>query len=106
MARVSRKLVYEAIDGERDYQDSVWNADTTSSGGQHETAAFILYMEEYIARARKLSSSLAEGATDENGEEALDFVRKVTSLGVACMEQNGAPRRRTSTYAEVMEENL
>lgn len=89
----TRDMVYEAIDGERDYQGSVWNADTTSSGGQHETAAFILYMEEYLARARELSATLAEGATNENGEEALDFVRKVTALGVACMEQNGAPRR-------------
>ena len=102
----SRKEVYEAIDGEREYQGAVWNAKTTSSEGQHETAAFILYMEEYLTRARKLSSTLAEGATDENGEEALDFVRKVTALGVACMEQNGAPTRRNPSYAEVMEENL
>jgi hypothetical protein len=93
MSGTLRSLVYKALDGERDYQDSRWNADTTSSAGQHEVAAFILYMEEYLARARELVSTLADNEANENGESALDFVRKVTALGVACMEQNGAPRR-------------
>ncbi len=103
---VTREQVYEAIDGERDYQGSRWNADTTSSEGQHEVAAFILYMEEYLARARELASTLADNETNENGEEGLDFVRKVTALGVACMEQHGAPKRHSPDYAEVMEQNL
>lgn len=89
----TRQMVYDALDSERDYQDSRWHVGTTPSAGQHETGAFILYMEEYLARARELSSTMADGDTNENGEEALDFVRKVTALGVACMEQNGAPKR-------------
>ena len=104
---VSREEVYVAIDGERDYQEQCWNADTTDSGGLHETAAFLLYMEEYLARARKLSASLAVGAVDENGEQDLDFVRKVTALGIVCMEQNGAPKRLgPNDYATVMEDNM
>ena len=83
----TREQVYKALDGERDYQESRWNAE------YHEVAAFILYMEEYLARTRELASTLADNEANENGESALDFVRKVTALGVACMEQHGAPRR-------------
>lgn len=91
MATVSRKLVYEAIDGERDYQEK-W--DTAESRGKHEVGAFILFMEEYLAQARRLESTLGGGGNaPSDSEGSLDFVRKVTALGVSCMEQNGAPRR-------------
>lgn len=93
MSKHSRKQVYAAIDEERDYQDSIWNESTTPTKGIHETAAFILYMDEYLTRAKRLSSMLPQGEVDSFGEKDLDFVRKVTALGVACMEQNGAPQR-------------
>ncbi len=88
----SRHMVYEAIDGERTYQTK-W--DTAESKGEHETGAFILFMEEYLSEARRLESTLESGGNtpEHDGEGSLDFVRKVTALGVACMEQNGAPRR-------------
>ncbi len=95
---VSRKEVYEAIDGERDYQEKRWNRNSTPSKGQHETAAFLTYMREYLRRAELLSSECADDTVAPPGHKFagecdLDFVRKVTALGVACMEQNGAPRR-------------
>ncbi len=93
MSRASRTIVYQAIDGERDYQDKVWGP--TACGGEHEVAAFISYMEHYLTRAREWTSTLSDGAANSNGETALDFVRKVTALGVACMEQNGAVRRKS-----------
>lgn len=95
----SRQAVYEAIDGERVYQAKVWNEDTTPSGGKHEVAAFLTYMREYLNRADFLASTVAgdgkagPGSAFE-GESALDMIRKVTALGVACMEQNGAPKRQ------------
>ncbi len=92
-----RADVYKAIDGERSYQKK-W--DTAESKGIHETGAFILFMEHYLKEARRLESTLENGGNGrriDDGiigpEGSLDFVRKVTALGVACMEQNGAPER-------------
>lgn len=88
----TREEVYEAVDGERAYQTK-W--DTAESQGLHETGAFILFMEEYLSEARRLESTRESGNNKpgDEGEGSLDFVRKVTALGVACMEQNGAPKR-------------
>ncbi len=88
MTLTPRTEVYDAIDSERAYQDSRWNGDTTESCGKHTATEFILYMEHYLAKARALASTTVEG-----DPEVLDAVRKVTALGVACMEGNGAPRR-------------
>lgn len=88
MPKTKRAEVYEAIDSERDYQDDRWNADTTSSEGRHTASEYILYMEHYLQEARRLASTTAE-----DNRTVLDFVRKVTALGVACMEDNGAPFR-------------
>jgi len=87
----TRKEVYRAIDSERDYQDSRWNDQTTTSGGQHTVAEFVLYMEEYLLQCRRLLSTQASPKAEQDG---LEFVRKVTGLGVSCMEQNGAPQRK------------
>ena len=82
----SRAEVYSAIDGEREYQDDRWNVDTTITGGLHTVTEFVLFMEYYLTEARRHLSTQGEPTASQNG---LDFVRKVTALGVACMEQNG-----------------
>jgi len=90
-----RAEVYKAIDGEREYQKK-W--DTAESSGKHETGAFIVFMEHYLQEARRLESILENGGNSIDqrslgAEGSLDFVRKVTALGVACMEQNGILER-------------
>ncbi len=89
----TRARVYQAVDGERSYQMK-W--DDAESKGVHETGAFLLFMEHYLAEARRLESTIENGGNGDNfeGEGSLDFVRKVTALGVVCMEQNGAPYRQ------------
>ncbi len=88
----TREQVYQVVDTERAYQ-AKW--DGAESKGIHETGAFILFMEQYLSEARKLESTREDGNNGDRfeGEGSLDFVRKVTALGVACMEQNGAPHR-------------
>lgn len=88
--KATREEVYAAIDGEREYQDFRWNDKTTSSGGQHTVAEFVLYMEHYLEEGRRLLSTQKSPRAEDDG---LDFVRKVTALGVACMEQNGVVER-------------
>jgi hypothetical protein len=88
---INRTEVWKAIDSERDYQDFRWNPSTSTSGGQHTVSEWILYMEAYLHEARQKVSTQASPKAEE---EALECLRKVTAMGVACMEQNGAPQRK------------
>jgi hypothetical protein len=89
--KATRNEVYAAIDGERDYQDMRWNEQTTETAGKHSVEEFVLYMEHYLHESRRLLSTQASPKAIHDG---LDFVRKVTAMGVACMEQNGIVPRR------------
>lgn len=86
----SREEVYKIIDGERDYQNSRWNDNTTMSGGQHSPAEWLVYMQDYLTQAIHQASRYAD---PESREMVLGTIRKITAMGVACMEQNGAPPR-------------
>lgn len=85
---LTRDQVYAIVSDERDYQDSL--ASTSETNGQHSIAEFILYMEDYIADARTAASKTWGPMANT---VCLDIIRKVTALGVACMEQNGAVDR-------------
>jgi len=92
-----RNEVYAAIDSERDYQDDVWGAtlsgnrtpdtDKGQSGGDRTIDEFSLYI---IGYANDLQHEASHFATTT---EKLDIIRKISGLGVACMEQHGAPIR-------------
>lgn len=85
---VSREQVFYALNTERAYQES--RIDKDSGSREHTVEDFILFMEHYLFEARRVASTTwgppAKPAT-------LEFVRKVTALGVACMEKHGAPLR-------------
>jgi hypothetical protein len=78
---VSRSEVYDAVDGERQYQAKWGDLDTVNSVGD-----FLHYIQRYV----KLASEAIDPKQNEN---ALHNIRKITALGVACMEAHGAPRR-------------
>jgi hypothetical protein len=78
----TREQVYDAIDTERDYQDKKW------AGHSHEVGAYLTMLRTYVARAE-------EAWTSNSGDApALEVVRKITAIGVHCMEQHGAPHRK------------
>jgi hypothetical protein len=86
-----RSEVYAALDGERSYQD----AKGVANGGaphQHELESFVIYMENYL---HELKHDLSRIWCPDGKPplKALHTLRKVTALGVAAMEQHGAPRR-------------
>lgn len=88
----SRQEVYEVLDGERDYQEMRIKRDgSTADNGVHTPEEYLLYMEDYLTEAKHVASRVW-GA--ECHPAILEIVRKVTALGVACMEQNGAPARK------------
>lgn len=85
---IDREKVFEVIELEREYQDMLWGP--MQEGGKHNVTEFLVYIEDYVAEAKHLMSRYASPASDE---KALHIVRKVAALAVACMEQNGNPRR-------------
>lgn len=81
---MKREEVYKVIDGERDYQDSKWGVQNDLG---KPTESYIVYMQAYLDQAVK-------DITFNSGDrKALDTLRKVVGLGVACFESNGVPER-------------
>ena len=88
---MDRSEVYKLIDGERAYQDSLWNGETTSSGGLHTPEEWIAYMEDYLLEAKHIVSREARQTAYP---KAMAVIRKVTAMGVIAMEQNDTPARQ------------
>lgn len=84
----TREKVYSVIDGERDYQEAQkGNAKRHEGQPKMTPGEFILCMEKLLADAR------TAWYAPDGGVACLDPLRKVTALGVACMELHGAPPR-------------
>jgi hypothetical protein len=90
---MNRSDVYAAIDGERDYQSAAWGrggtmrSTSSEADGSHEVGSYLLLMEQYLTEAR-------QAYTKNAGDlPALDQLRKVVALGVACFEEHGVPAR-------------
>jgi hypothetical protein len=85
---LSREEVFAVINGERDYQDTL--ALTSETDGYHTVTEFLLYIDDYVREAKTVVSRTWGPEATQKG---LDLIRKITTLGVACMEQNGAFER-------------
>jgi hypothetical protein len=81
---MDRKDVYAFIDKERTYQDAKWG---TIQQHPHEVGSWLLIMDQLLADARQ------EWTRGPGDYGALDELRKVVAVGVACMEQHGAVQR-------------
>ncbi len=80
--------VWLALLEERAYQEERWGGCT--SQGKHTVTEFLVFMRDYIEEAMHHVSRNEEPAA---ARVALHAIRKVTAMGVACMEQHDAPRR-------------
>lgn len=93
----TREVAYNAIDTERNYQDRLWGSPGYGDGsagnsiegaeGARTIDAFVCYMQGYMNKLVHVASTTADPVAK------LHAVRKVAALGVACMEQHGAPYR-------------
>jgi len=92
---MKRIEVYQAIDTERAYQEKVWGDNgerrtnpETNQNSQHAVGNWMTFMEYYLRQAQ-------DRLTTEHGHQgALDSLRKVAGLCVACFEQHGVPSRQ------------
>lgn len=85
-----REEVYQRLDDERTYQEQRWGV--RNAGGQyveaeHSVGDFLVFVDKYVADAKR---ALTTQASDRG---ALEELRKVAGLCVACFEQHGVPRR-------------
>lgn len=96
------ELAFKAIDGEREYQAFRWGKDNP-----HDVAAFVVFMREYHNKVVRRAS------TEKGWDGALEEMRKVAALAVACLEQNGMdgvfeadykPAPRSAVYEAISKE--
>lgn len=87
---VARAKVFGALNSERDYQDAKGEQTYEGTPRGHSIEEFLLYMRDYVEEGTHVASRVWG---DKCKPAMLDIVRKVTALGVACMEQHGAPQR-------------
>lgn len=81
----TRVEVYEAIDGERDYQDRL-GPDRTD-GHRHTVGDYLVLLDHYVTKAGDAWVSSAGDAS------ALDQIRKIAAIAVHCMEDHGTVKR-------------
>ena len=82
---MKREDVYNLIEGERNYQDSLWNESTTTSKGIHSVEEWFYYIEKYI---RDANIVLTSEARQVSNPKAMCIMRKVAALAVHAMEQH------------------
>ena len=84
--KLSRKEVFELIDNERNYQLEKWNNEKQD----YSISEWLTIMRKYITDA--------ENSVFENeNEKALFSILKITSLGVASLEEMGCKPRNLET---------
>ena len=85
MKQLSRKEVYECIDGERKYQDSRWGGEIHDD--EHSVSEWLIFIRKHLNDAE---NAIYYSST----EEAMNAIRKITAMGVAAMESIGCPKRK------------
>ena len=84
---MKRKEVYEIIDKERDYQERLSVSTFRHDDVDQSVPAELVMMKVYLDKA-------FNAYTANYGDQfALADVRKVTALGIRCLERHGCPRR-------------
>jgi len=82
-----RDMVYNAIDGEREYQDIRWGHNPPLRIGE-----FILLLDEYVTRA-KLSWSQEKQPPEYPEYRTMSIIRKIAGIAVHAMEARGIVER-------------
>lgn len=94
--KTSREEVYKVIDGERNYQDSLFvsggrfsiDEDGEDPSRAHTVGESILILKRYVDKAA------IEWNDNCGNTPALHMIRKVAGIAVRCMEEHGAPKRQ------------
>jgi hypothetical protein len=97
MNYVIDKEVLSAIHDERVFQNRKWG---TIAQHPHEVGGYLTLMRKLLTDA-ELAWSTPRGDIG-----SLEEIRKVVAVGVACMEQHGAPIRHPMEFANLQNGNV
>jgi hypothetical protein len=86
---VKREEVFAALDQERHYQELKHG--NTDHRGVHSATEWLVYIEQYLNAAKHV---VTHHSDPDAKKRALCAIRKITAMGVACMEQNGVVTRK------------
>jgi len=81
---MNRNDVYKLIDGERDYQNN--KPPRPKSDDKTSVAEWLIYIEKHLDLAK-------DNVYHLNETTALECIRKIAALSVACMENNNTSAR-------------
>lgn len=81
---MERSKVYEAIETEREFQDRKWG---TIEKHPHEVGGWITLMRKLLNDAE------VQWSVSAHDYNAMEEIRKVIAVGVACCEQHGCKTR-------------
>jgi len=91
----SAEKIMVAIISEREYQDNIWNENTTSTNGKHTHIEFYLFMISYLNEAIDI---LSRNPEPKASNEAAHILRKIAAMAVASSEQNTQLKDAFSTH--------
>lgn len=84
---MKREDVYKIIDGEREFQNTVWDVYKGDNNDAKAVGSHLTLMATYLRQAQ-------DGYTHYDGNrKALEEIRKIAALAVRCMELHDAPER-------------
>ena len=90
-----------AIAGERLYQERLWGP--TEMQGRHNVTEFLIFIQDYVTEALHIQSRIASPAAENITRHS---IRKIASLAIACMEQNGVSGRNMDDLEKKRQEHL
>lgn len=73
------------LQSERDYQEKMWNENTTASAGMHSESEFLVFMQDYL---REAMTQVSRNPEPMASNMAAATVRKVCAMALACAEKN------------------
>jgi len=89
MTRATRAEVYAAIDGERDYQDSLVDDRFEKPRIELNIAGELVLLREYLRRTELVYAENPGHVPPA----VLDSIRKIAGIAVRALEQNGVVKR-------------
>ncbi len=79
--KIDLSTAIDAIESELEYQEALWGVNRS-----HSPEEWVMYMEDYL---KEMKHVMCRISSQECYEEVMHGMRKVVTMGVVCMIQNG-----------------
>ena len=93
------KKTIDCMLSEREYQEKIWNENTTSSGGNHSHMEFFVFIKDYLDEAIHI---LSRNPEPEASDKASHSMRKIAAMSLASLEKNSSMESTTFLNADII----